>query len=135
YRVLEVVFWVKKGNSAHVYAGSGSGGSIRRVQSMDMAYLSTVKPRVSTAQVTTASTNQFVLLDWDQQVVSEHIHDVTWRLYDSCGVHHVSTEKGIDMSRGTLTLMLVAKLLVDQDNEMSKELLKKIFMQVERPRR
>ncbi|GJV40432.1 hypothetical protein Tco_1418872 [Tanacetum coccineum] len=39
YRVLEVVFWVKKGNSAHVYAGSGSGGSIRRVQSMDTAYL------------------------------------------------------------------------------------------------
>ncbi|GJV23411.1 hypothetical protein Tco_1376106 [Tanacetum coccineum] len=60
-------------------------------------------------------------------------------LYDSCGVHHVSTEKGIDiymlvekeypLSRGTLTLMLVAKLLVDQDNEMSRELLRKIFMQ------
>ncbi|GJU04115.1 hypothetical protein Tco_1114453 [Tanacetum coccineum] len=60
-------------------------------------------------------------------------------------VHHVSTEKGIDiymlvekeypLSMGTLTLMLVAKLLVDQDNEMSRELLRKIFMQVERPRR
>ncbi|GJX81281.1 hypothetical protein Tco_0329430 [Tanacetum coccineum] len=59
-------------------------------------------------------------------------------LYDSCGVHHVSTEKGIDiymlvekeypLSRGTLTQMLVAKLLVDQDNEMSRELLRKIFM-------
>ncbi|GJZ21153.1 hypothetical protein Tco_0558192 [Tanacetum coccineum] len=67
------------------------------------------------------------------------------RLYDLCGVHHVSTEKGIDiymlvekeypLSRGTLTLMLVAKLLVDQDNEMSRELLRKIFMQVEKPRR
>ncbi|GJR83104.1 putative ribonuclease H-like domain-containing protein [Tanacetum coccineum] len=44
---------------------------------------------------------------------------------DSCGVHHVSTEKGIDiymlvekdypLSRGTLTQMLVAKLLVKQD--------------------
>ncbi|GJW77355.1 hypothetical protein Tco_0139037, partial [Tanacetum coccineum] len=61
------------------------------------------------------------------------------------GVHHVSTEKGIDiymlvekeypLSRGTLTLMLVAKLLVDQVNEMSRELLRKIFMQAERPRR
>ncbi|GKB30964.1 hypothetical protein Tco_0870365 [Tanacetum coccineum] len=60
-------------------------------------------------------------------------------LYDSCGVHHVSTEKGIDiymlvkkgypLSIGTLTLMLVAKLLVDQDNEMYRELLRKIFMQ------
>ncbi|GJR47324.1 hypothetical protein Tco_1315427 [Tanacetum coccineum] len=61
----------------------------------------------------------------------------------SVGVHHVSTEKGIDiymlvekeypLSRGFLTLMLVAKLLVEQDNEISKELLRKIFMQVERP--
>ncbi|GKC54743.1 hypothetical protein Tco_1077488, partial [Tanacetum coccineum] len=54
-------------------------------------------------------------------------------------MHHESTKKGIDiymlvekeypLLRGTLTLMLVAKLLVDQDNEMSKELLRKIFMQ------
>ncbi|GJZ16024.1 hypothetical protein Tco_0551701 [Tanacetum coccineum] len=71
--------------------------------------------------------------------------EIILRLYDSYGVHHVSTEKGIDiymlvkkeypLSRGTLTLMLVAKLLVDQDNEMSRELLRKIFMQAERPRR
>ncbi|GJV23182.1 hypothetical protein Tco_1375877 [Tanacetum coccineum] len=77
--------------------------------------------------------------------LQKHIHGLTWRLYDSCRVHHVSTEKGIDiymlvekeypLSRGTLTLMMVAKLLVDQDNEMSRELLRKIFMQVERPRR
>ncbi|GKE28036.1 hypothetical protein Tco_1443420 [Tanacetum coccineum] len=62
--------------------------------------------------------------------LQKHIHDLTWRLYDSCGVHHVSTKKGIDiymlveneytLSRGTLTLILVAKLLVDQDNEMSR---------------
>ncbi|GJW22332.1 hypothetical protein Tco_0032954 [Tanacetum coccineum] len=77
--------------------------------------------------------------------LQKHIHDLTWKIYDSCGVHHVSTEKGINiymlvekeypLSRGTLTLMLVAKLLVDQDNEMSIELLRKIFMQAERPRR
>ncbi|GJW98155.1 hypothetical protein Tco_0179963 [Tanacetum coccineum] len=29
--------------------------------------------------------------------LQKHIHDLTWRLYDSCGVHHVSTEKGIDI--------------------------------------
>ncbi|GJV77382.1 hypothetical protein Tco_1508966 [Tanacetum coccineum] len=77
--------------------------------------------------------------------LQKHIHDLTWKLYDSCGVHHVSTKKGIDiyllvekeypLSKGTLTLMLVAKLLVEQDNKMSRELLRKIFMQVERPRR
>ncbi|GJS42055.1 hypothetical protein Tco_0567098 [Tanacetum coccineum] len=73
--------------------------------------------------------------------LQKHIHDnLTWKLYDSCGVHHVSTEDGIDiymlvekeypLSRGTLTLMLVAKLLVEQDSEMSRELLRKIFMQL-----
>ncbi|GJY74605.1 hypothetical protein Tco_0479036 [Tanacetum coccineum] len=77
--------------------------------------------------------------------LQKHIHDLTWKLYYSCGVHHVSKEKGIDiymlvekeypLSRGTLTLILVVKLLVDQDNEISRELLRKIFMQVERPRR
>ncbi|GJW34679.1 hypothetical protein Tco_0057599 [Tanacetum coccineum] len=65
--------------------------------------------------------------------------DITLRLYDSYGVHHMSTEKGIDiymliekeypLSRGTLTQMLVVKLLVEQDNKMSRELLRKIFMQ------
>ncbi|GJU45394.1 hypothetical protein Tco_1202660 [Tanacetum coccineum] len=54
--------------------------------------------------------------------LQKHIHDLTWKLYDSCGVHHVSTEKGIDiymlvekeypLSRGTLTLMLK-----DQEDE------------------
>ncbi|GKA78189.1 hypothetical protein Tco_0784726 [Tanacetum coccineum] len=77
--------------------------------------------------------------------LQKHIHNLTWKLYDSCGVHHVSTENGIDiymlvekeypLLRGTLTLMLVAKLLVDQDNKMSRELLRKIFMQVKRLRR
>ncbi|GJU38332.1 hypothetical protein Tco_1191289 [Tanacetum coccineum] len=77
--------------------------------------------------------------------LQKHIHDLSWKLYDSCGVHNMSTEKGIDiymlvekeypLSRGTLTLMLGAKLLVEQDNEMSKELLWNIFLQAERPRR
>ncbi|GKB80746.1 hypothetical protein Tco_0947641, partial [Tanacetum coccineum] len=29
--------------------------------------------------------------------LQNHIHNLTWRLYDSCGVHHVSIEKGIDI--------------------------------------
>ncbi|GJZ67613.1 hypothetical protein Tco_0630853 [Tanacetum coccineum] len=79
---------------------------------------------------------------WKSQ---KHIHDITWRLYDICGVYHVSTKDGVDiymlvereypLSRGVLIQMLVAKLLVEQDNEMSRELLRKIFMQIERPRR
>ncbi|GJT96802.1 hypothetical protein Tco_1092320 [Tanacetum coccineum] len=79
---------------------------------------------------------------WKSQ---KHIHDITWRLYDTCGVHHVSTKDGIDiyilvekeypLSRGVLIQMLEAKLLVEQNNEMSRELLRKIFMMAERPRR
>ncbi|GJY08232.1 hypothetical protein Tco_0375286 [Tanacetum coccineum] len=76
---------------------------------------------------------------------NKHVHDITWRLYDTCGVHHVSTKDGIDiymlvekeypLSRGVLTQMMAAKLLVEQNNEMSRELLRKIFMMAKRPRR
>ncbi|GJT52057.1 hypothetical protein Tco_0978214 [Tanacetum coccineum] len=69
----------------------------------------------------------------------------TERLYDTCGVHHVSTKDGVDiymmvereypLSRGVLTQMLGAKLLVEQNNEMSREFLRKIFMMAKRPRR
>ncbi|GJU21066.1 hypothetical protein Tco_1154408 [Tanacetum coccineum] len=79
---------------------------------------------------------------WKSQ---KHIHDIRWRLYYTCGVHHVSIKDGMNiymlvereypLSRGVLTQMLVAKLLVEQDNEMSRELLRKIFMQIERLRR
>ncbi|GJW02397.1 hypothetical protein Tco_1561253 [Tanacetum coccineum] len=79
---------------------------------------------------------------WKSQ---KHIHDITWRLYDTCGVYHVSTKDGMDiymlvkmeypLSRGVLTQMLVAKLLVEQNNKMSRELLRKIFMQIEKPKR
>ncbi|GKC43164.1 hypothetical protein Tco_1060886 [Tanacetum coccineum] len=39
-------------------------------------------------------------LDTDDELwkLQKHIHDnLTWKLYDSCGVHHVSTEEGIDI--------------------------------------
>ncbi|GJU64222.1 hypothetical protein Tco_1246057 [Tanacetum coccineum] len=72
---------------------------------------------------------------WKSQ---KHIHDITWRLYNTCGVHHVSTKDGMDiymlvereypLSRGVPIQMLVAKLLVEQDNEMSRELLRKILI-------
>ncbi|GKC70763.1 hypothetical protein Tco_1116646 [Tanacetum coccineum] len=82
---------------------------------------------------------KYLIIDWE--VYTEDSR----RLYDTCGVHHVSTKDGIDiymlvekeypLSRGVLTQMLAAKLLVEQNNEMSRELLRKIFMMAERPRR
>ncbi|GJT96200.1 hypothetical protein Tco_1091718 [Tanacetum coccineum] len=67
-----------------------------------------------------------------------------WTVLCSCGVHHVSIDKGHDifmlvekdypLTRGLMTVMLANKLQVDQSSEMANELLRKIFIQVERPR-
>nr|GEX60370.1 hypothetical protein [Tanacetum cinerariifolium] len=48
---------------------------------------------------------------------------------------YMLVEKEYPLSRGTLTLTLVTKISVDQNNEIFRELLRKIFMQAERPRR
>ncbi|GKF47740.1 hypothetical protein Tco_0137542, partial [Tanacetum coccineum] len=77
--------------------------------------------------------------------LQRYMHDpLTWRLYDTCGVHHVSTDRGYDifmlvekdypLSKGVLMLMLVNKLLVEQSLEMENELLKKIFILANRTR-
>ncbi|GJR38809.1 hypothetical protein Tco_1214493 [Tanacetum coccineum] len=77
--------------------------------------------------------------------LQRYMHDpLKWRLYDTCGVYHVSTERGINifmlvekeypLSKGVLTLMLVNRLLVEQHSEMVNELLRKIFIQANRPR-
>ncbi|GJR40794.1 hypothetical protein Tco_1216478 [Tanacetum coccineum] len=59
-----------------------------------------------------------------------------WRLYDTCVVHHVSTERGHDifmlvekdypLTRALMTLMLCNKLQVDEYSVMADELLRKI---------
>ncbi|GKC62350.1 hypothetical protein Tco_1094948 [Tanacetum coccineum] len=72
--------------------------------------------------------------------LQRYMHDpLVWRLYDTCGVHHVSSVRGHDifmlvekdypLSKGVLMLMLVNKLLVKQSSEMANELLRKIFIQ------
>ncbi|GJW59091.1 putative ribonuclease H-like domain-containing protein [Tanacetum coccineum] len=77
--------------------------------------------------------------------LQRYMHDpLTWRLYDTCGVHHVSTdrlhdifmlvEKDYPLTRGLLTLMLCNKMQVDQYSEMADELLRKIVILANRPR-
>ncbi|GJT90208.1 hypothetical protein Tco_1079053 [Tanacetum coccineum] len=79
---------------------------------------------------------------WKLQI---YMHDLlTWRLYDTCGVHHVSTDRGHDifmlvkkdypLTRGLLTLMLCNKLQVDQYSEMADNLLRKMDILANRPR-
>ncbi|GJU23652.1 hypothetical protein Tco_1156994 [Tanacetum coccineum] len=83
---------------------------------------------------------KYPIIDWERYMYDP----LTWRLYDTCGVHHVSTETGLDifmlvekdypMTRGLPMLMLVNKLQVDQHLEMADELLRKIFILSNRPR-
>ncbi|GJZ02760.1 hypothetical protein Tco_0520721 [Tanacetum coccineum] len=57
--------------------------------------------------------------------LQKHIHDLTWKIYYSCRVHHVSTEKGIDI------YMLVEKELKDQEDEVFRRIVsenKKCFV-------
>ncbi|GJS79732.1 hypothetical protein Tco_0729613, partial [Tanacetum coccineum] len=75
--------------------------------------------------------------------LQRYMHDpLKWRLYDTCGVHHVSTERGHDifmlvekdypLTRALMTVMLANKLQVDESSEMANELLRKIFYQLMR---
>ncbi|GJS30763.1 hypothetical protein Tco_0491383 [Tanacetum coccineum] len=70
--------------------------------------------------------------------LQRYMHDpLEWRLYDTCGVHHVSTERGHEifmlvekdypLTKGLTTLLLCNKLQVDQYSEMANELLIKIY--------
>ncbi|GKC98881.1 hypothetical protein Tco_1169156, partial [Tanacetum coccineum] len=65
--------------------------------------------------------------------LQRYMHDrLTWRLYDTCGVYHVSIETGLDifmlvekgypLRKGLPMVMLVNKLQVDQHSEMADEL-------------
>ncbi|GJV84402.1 hypothetical protein Tco_1524300 [Tanacetum coccineum] len=76
--------------------------------------------------------------------LQRYMHDpLVWRLYDTCGVHHVSSVRGHDifmlvekdypLLKG-VQMMLANKLLVEQHSEMPNELLKKIFIQANKPR-
>nr|GEY72189.1 uncharacterized mitochondrial protein AtMg00810-like [Tanacetum cinerariifolium] len=83
--------------------------------------------------------------DEDYELWKFESFKLIWRLYDWCRVHHISTrdghnifmlvEKEYPLSRGALVMMLVQKLQVDEHNEMAEELLRRIFMQAERPRK
>ncbi|GJX01562.1 hypothetical protein Tco_0185475 [Tanacetum coccineum] len=76
--------------------------------------------------------------------LQRYMHDpLKWWLYDTCGVHHVSTERGHDiymlvekdypLTKALATLMLCNKLRVDQYYDMVDELLQKINIIANRP--
>ncbi|GJT26540.1 hypothetical protein Tco_0906815 [Tanacetum coccineum] len=61
--------------------------------------------------------------------LQKYMHDpLTWRLYDTCRVHHVSSTRGHDI------YMLSRRLQVEKDSEMERDLVMKIFIEENKPR-
>nr|GEW67397.1 retrovirus-related Pol polyprotein from transposon TNT 1-94 [Tanacetum cinerariifolium] len=70
---------------------------------------------------------------------------LTWKLYTDCGVHHMSSTRGHDifmliekdypLSNAVMILMLSGKLQVEKDNEMARDLVMKIFLEANKPKR
>nr|GEV72411.1 hypothetical protein [Tanacetum cinerariifolium]GEV73477.1 hypothetical protein [Tanacetum cinerariifolium] len=77
--------------------------------------------------------------------LQRYMHDsLTWKLYTNCGLHQVSstrrhdifmfTEKDYPLTDVVLLLMMSTKLQVDEDCEMDKDLVMKIFMEANKPK-
>nr|GEW50227.1 hypothetical protein [Tanacetum cinerariifolium] len=70
---------------------------------------------------------------------------LTWKSYNECGVHHVSSIKGHDifmltekdypLPTAVMILMLSGKLQVEDDNKMARDLVMKIFIEANKLRR
>ncbi|GJR22513.1 hypothetical protein Tco_0971040 [Tanacetum coccineum] len=75
--------------------------------------------------------------------LQRYMHDpLTWRLYGSCAVHHVFStrghciymlpEKDYPLTTEVMMLMLSRRLQVEEDSEMARDLVKKIFIEANR---
>ncbi|GJV49336.1 hypothetical protein Tco_1439548 [Tanacetum coccineum] len=70
---------------------------------------------------------------------------LTWKLYSSCAVHHVSSKRGHDiymltekdypLTTAVMGLMLSRRLQVEEDSEIARDLVNKIFIEANRSRR
>nr|GEX73320.1 ribonuclease H-like domain-containing protein [Tanacetum cinerariifolium] len=72
-------------------------------------------------------------------------YPIIWKLYSNYGMHQVFsttrrhdmfmlTEKNYPLSNGVMTLMLSAKLQVEEDSDMARDLVMKIFIKVNKPK-
>ncbi|GJV71926.1 hypothetical protein Tco_1491921 [Tanacetum coccineum] len=77
--------------------------------------------------------------------LQRYMHDpLTWRLYSSCAVHHVSSTRGHDifmliekdypLTTTVIGLTMSRSLQVEEDSEMARELIMKIFKEANKPR-
>nr|GFA41263.1 hypothetical protein [Tanacetum cinerariifolium] len=85
--------------------------------------------------------------DTEDQLWTHHqafVHDaLDWKLYDSCGVHHVTTKdheifmlvkKDYPLRKGLATVMISNKLQVEQYSQMANDLILKIHNIANSPR-
>nr|GEU32950.1 uncharacterized mitochondrial protein AtMg00810-like [Tanacetum cinerariifolium] len=72
-------------------------------------------------------------------------YPIMWKLHSNCRVHQVSsttrrhdmymlTEKDYPLSNEVMTLMLSSRLQVEEDSEMARDLVMKIFMKANQPK-
>nr|GEW49549.1 hypothetical protein [Tanacetum cinerariifolium] len=86
--------------------------------------------------------------DFEDQLWTHNLafmHDpLDWKLYDTCGVHHLFTkdqeifmlvEKDYPLRRGLATMMICNKLQVEQYSQMANDLILKIYNIANSPRR
>ncbi|GKA92670.1 hypothetical protein Tco_0814595 [Tanacetum coccineum] len=77
--------------------------------------------------------------------LQKYMHDpLTWRLYDTCRVHHVSSTRGLDiymltendypLSTAVIGLMLSRRLQAEEESQMARDLVMKIFIEANKPR-
>nr|GEW42380.1 hypothetical protein [Tanacetum cinerariifolium] len=77
--------------------------------------------------------------------LQRYMHDpLTWKMFKNCRVHHVSstrrhdifmlTKKDYPLSNAVMFMMLSAKLQVEEDSEMARDLVMKIFMEANKPK-
>ncbi|GKE63745.1 hypothetical protein Tco_1514112 [Tanacetum coccineum] len=122
-------------------------GQFKSKQNLVKERFRTTKPTKDKARELWVELKRLFELDDNDTLwkLQRYMHDpLNWWLYDTCGVHHVSKERGHDiymlvekdypLTKALMTLMLCNKLRVDQYSDMAEELLKKISILVERPR-
>nr|GEW33125.1 hypothetical protein [Tanacetum cinerariifolium] len=91
--------------------------------------------------------NRLFETDFEDQLWTHNqafMHDpLDWKLYDTCGVHHVSTkdqdifmlvEKDYPLRKGLATVMISNKLQVKQYSQMANDLILKIYNIANSPR-
>nr|GEZ68257.1 hypothetical protein [Tanacetum cinerariifolium] len=95
---------------------------------------------------------KYPIIDWEIHAkddvfwkLQRYMHaPLTWKLYTNGGVHHVSltrrhdifmlTEKDYPLSNAVMILMLSEKLQAKEDSEMARDLVMKIFMEINKPK-